>query len=29
VMHLKADSGSAPDAHRARYEFLGQLNSAR
>jgi len=24
VMHLKADSGAAPDAHRDRYEFLDQ-----
>jgi len=29
VMHLKRDSGSAPDAHRARYEFMDRLNSAR
>jgi para-nitrobenzyl esterase len=29
VMHLQPDSGSAPDAHRARFEFLDQLNSAR
>ena len=29
VMHLKPDSGSAPDAHRARYEFLDQLYSAQ
>jgi para-nitrobenzyl esterase len=28
VMHLKADAGSAPDAHRDRYEFLDQLSPA-
>jgi para-nitrobenzyl esterase len=25
VMHLSADPGAAPDAQRARYEFLDQL----
>jgi para-nitrobenzyl esterase len=29
VMHLCADSGAAPDAHRARYVFLDQLSSTR
>ena len=28
VMHLRANSGSAPDQHRGRYEFLDQLSSA-
>ena len=27
VMHLAADSSAAPDAHRARYEFLDQLGT--
>ena len=27
VMHLAADSWAAPDAHRARYEFLDQLST--
>jgi para-nitrobenzyl esterase len=27
VMHLSADPGAAPDADRARYEFLDHLNS--
>jgi len=29
VMHLKLDSGAAPDVHRVRYEFLDRLNFAR
>lgn len=29
VMHLKAEAGSVPDAHRDRYEFLDRLSSAQ
>jgi len=29
VMHLKANAAAAPDAHRARYEFLETFAAAR